>query len=848
MAFKAISLNDAAGKIEKVGAGDELILDGSQRIAQNLVVEGDLTVLGAMTEVATTQLKVKDPIIDLGMELDANEDLVVPTQAGASSLGFDLHYWDGAAAAVASIRFEVASGKWVFQPGLIVSDLEGNADTATALQTPRDFSITGEVVAPAIAFDGTGNVVLNATIPQGTVQLGGHTSGAYVESLAETSPYLSIVDASPAADGAQLTLSMAAASANTVDTLVARDASGDFSANHITAARFIGLADRATVLDTPRDFSMSGDVAATAISFDGSGNVALVSVIQPQAVEFGMMDPAAYRDSSEGIRPSASASDTEFATEKAIADALAAQSSSTTTLQAELDATQLQIGMVTNASATAGNGGYYLNALAIPSLGTPTNGAVYQALFSAADYSAGQTLVSSVEQVMSDVQFAADMFMQKDHELQVELDATQTGAGLGAGGAYTANGVANYIAAATSLKDADDKLDAAIKVNELAIAAEEARAIGEEARIEAKHDALQLEVDRLETATGMNQDGSFKSYSGTNYINAATSMVNADELLDTEIKQNADDIAAEITNRVNAITAIKFVGIGSSNQSAFAPLVLTMEDLDASLTDADLRLSANHGKRLGFAVKGKALSDNYMVIDANGTSKDFEWSLSIEDNHANFPLSGAGSHGTFASTQAIVDYVAQEVSNLQTQITASSQWDYSVNGTTGTLDFANGETLSLNSSPSIAISVDPLSDTIDFDLGQTIQVAQDMEYGRELIQLVAAPGAGVSQYGLLKADFNVCSDNSERCVAISAGVYAAGALYPGSPVMQKVYVDGQIIDNPSWVAPVGTAMFLGATGGVSANPPALIDGHELVEIGVMTPAGLRVSIKHIMTY
>ena len=52
--------------------------------------------------------------------------------------------------------------------------------------------------------------------------------------------------------------------------------------------------------------------------------------------------------------------------------------------------------------------------------------------------------------------------------IQAELDATQTGAGLNTNGTYTANASSNYIQTAISLKDADNKLDAEIKLQALA--------------------------------------------------------------------------------------------------------------------------------------------------------------------------------------------------------------------------------------------------------------------------------------------------------------------------------------------------------------------------------------------
>jgi len=57
-------------------------------------------------------------------------------------------------------------------------------------------------------------------------------------------------------------------------TIVARDGSGNFSAGTITA-NLNGNADSATVLETSRNFSISGDGSASAVSFNGSGDVNL---------------------------------------------------------------------------------------------------------------------------------------------------------------------------------------------------------------------------------------------------------------------------------------------------------------------------------------------------------------------------------------------------------------------------------------------------------------------------------------------------------------------------------------------------------------------------------------------
>jgi len=84
-----------------------------------------------------------------------------------------------------------------------------------------------------------------------------------------------------------------ATSANTASAIVARDASGNFSAGTITAnltgnvtgnvsgtaGSATGNAGTATALATARNFQLTGDVEASAVSFDGTGNVSLTTVI-----------------------------------------------------------------------------------------------------------------------------------------------------------------------------------------------------------------------------------------------------------------------------------------------------------------------------------------------------------------------------------------------------------------------------------------------------------------------------------------------------------------------------------------------------------------------------------------
>ena len=199
----------------------------------------------------------------------------------------------------------------------------------------------------------------------------------------------------------------------------------------------------------------------------------------------------------------------------------------------------------------------------------------------AADIVSGDAAVTTAFQA-ADTSIRTD-FAAADTLIQQELDTTQTGAGLATDGTYAANAGANYIAAATSLKDADNKLDAAIKAEETrAVAAEgvlqtninneaAARAtadgvlqtnIDAEAATRAAADtvhsnaitALQTEMTATQAGAGLNTDGTYTANASANYIATATSLQDADNKLDAAIKVNADGLATEITARITAVT------------------------------------------------------------------------------------------------------------------------------------------------------------------------------------------------------------------------------------------------------------------------------------------------------
>lgn len=211
-------------------------------------------------------------------------------------------------------------------------------------------------------------------------------------------------------------------------------------------------------------------------------------------------------------------------------------------IQAELDLLELSLGNIINAdgsfSATA------LDALV------------------AIDLSGATSLVDilvKLDQAITDVDVTAQLV-----PIVAEIDAIEAGAGLASDGTYVADATTNYLTAASSLKDADKKLDTQVKANADAIVAAQAAIDALESGGVAD---LQAELDATQAGAGLGTDGAYVAPVGANYISAATSLKDADSKLDAAIKTNTDGLAALTTVVDGKEDALGFVPVNKAGDS-----------------------------------------------------------------------------------------------------------------------------------------------------------------------------------------------------------------------------------------------------------------------------------------
>ena len=120
----------------------------------NAIIVGNLTVQGTTTTVNSTTVAIADANITLAKD--------AATSAQADGAGLTV------AGAGATLTYTSVNDRWNLNKDLVVANvygaLQGNATTATALQTARTIAITGDIAYNSGNFDGSANVTAAATL------------------------------------------------------------------------------------------------------------------------------------------------------------------------------------------------------------------------------------------------------------------------------------------------------------------------------------------------------------------------------------------------------------------------------------------------------------------------------------------------------------------------------------------------------------------------------------------------------------------------------------------------------------------------------------------------------------
>ena len=224
----------------------------------------------------------------------------------------DLLYADGSAS-LAKLA-GVATGNALLSGGVGTAPAWGKVGLTTHVSgtLPIGNGGTGQTTADA---------ALNALLPSQTSQTGKYlttngtstswgtvtppNNGTLTLGVSGTGLSGSATFTADQAGNSTFTVTSNATSANTNSTIVARDASGNFSAGTITAA-LSGNAATATTLATGRTIGMTGDVTYTSGAFDGSANVTGAATLANSGVSAGTYTYATVTVDAKGRVTSAS--------------------------------------------------------------------------------------------------------------------------------------------------------------------------------------------------------------------------------------------------------------------------------------------------------------------------------------------------------------------------------------------------------------------------------------------------------------------------------------------------------------------------------------------------------------
>ncbi len=275
-----VDVSESRVGINNASPSKDLDVTGEIACSSHLTVGGNLTVNGTTTTVNTTSLRVEDTLIELGKN----------NTAGTSDLGLILKRPTGVGLkSNVAIVYSESVDTLKFGHTLSGSDATPvvfDTSNALAMSLNGSFVATGTVrgsssLTPGSyltgsAYDGGSNqtFTVDATDANTAGKVvardgsGNFSAGTITASMSTSLTPGSYLSGSAYNGGTARTFDVDATDANTPNKVVARDASGNFSAGTITAA-LSGNATTAAALQTARNIN--------GVSFDGTENITITA-------------------------------------------------------------------------------------------------------------------------------------------------------------------------------------------------------------------------------------------------------------------------------------------------------------------------------------------------------------------------------------------------------------------------------------------------------------------------------------------------------------------------------------------------------------------------------------------
>ena len=227
--------------------------------ARTLTLSGDLGGSVSIDGSADATLTATIQAASVENSMLANSSITFSDGSASEAIALGATLTIGGTSNEVEVSYDAATNKFTLGlPSTITAALNGNASTASALQTSRTIALSGDVTGSG-SFDGSGDLTISATLAGGTALT--FSDGSNSEALDLGS-----------------TVTIAGTSSEVDVAYVAGDNKFNISLPATINADTTGNASTASALETSRTLSLTGDVTGSG-SFDGSGDLAISTTL-----------------------------------------------------------------------------------------------------------------------------------------------------------------------------------------------------------------------------------------------------------------------------------------------------------------------------------------------------------------------------------------------------------------------------------------------------------------------------------------------------------------------------------------------------------------------------------------